>query len=239
MKRTDDVFFFTLIDFLVQVFFFGLLLYVVGQAALKHKQQEAAKTLEDADKHAAIAQASGFSNLTQLLDHLTKLAPVTEWKGVADFFSDAGGFEKVKAAVDVVNKAGGPEQVSTATGLVADAGGPERVKEAVELLRKAGLGKPSCNNANGRPKPAATVVATDSTIRFEGNTPELAEALKLLGLEFAAVQELPLADFRKTFAPLNAKRPDCRYTLRFLESTRFVDARDAARFTFYLHIGRK
>jgi hypothetical protein len=37
MRRTDDVFFFTLIDFLLQIFFFGLLLFVVGQSLQKDK----------------------------------------------------------------------------------------------------------------------------------------------------------------------------------------------------------
>jgi hypothetical protein len=45
-----------------------------------------------------------------------------------------------------------------------------------------------------------------------------------------------MTEFRKAFAPLLLKKPDCRYTLRFVESTRFVYARDAARFAFYLNI---
>ena len=236
MKQTDDVFFFTLIDFLIQIFFFGLLLYVFSQASQMSKEK---LEQEEARHYEQQMKAAGFTNLTQLMDYLTKLTPATELKGVADFFSQAGGYGKVKEAVAVVQKAGGVDKVAPAVALIKNAGGPEKVKEGVELLRKAGLGKPSCNNENGRPKAMATVLAGDSSIRFEEITPELEIALQLIGRNFDEVKELSLAEFRKTFEPLAAKQPDCRYTLRFLEATRFVDARDAARFIFYLNIARK
>lgn len=239
MKKNNDVFFFVLVDFLLQAFFFGLLLYVAAQAMQADKEKDAKKTEEELRQQQKQVERAGFSSLTQLLDYLTKLAPVTELKGVADFFSEAGGYAKVKEAVEAVGKAGGVDKVAQAVALIKDAGGPEKVREGAELLRKAGLGKPSCNNDNGRPKAAATVVATDASIRFEGNTPELEQALARLGVRFEDVKELDLAQFRRTFAPLESKQPDCRYTLRFIEMTNYVAARDAARFTFYLNIIRK
>lgn len=222
MKRSDDVFFFTLIDFLVQALFFGLLLYVLGQAA----QQESAKAREASDQVAKdkdarlekVAQASGFSNLTELLDYLTKLAPVMEFKGIADFLSSAGGIGKAREAVTVVQAAGGPD----------------KVKASMDKLRKheEGTGKPPClYDMVGDRKVAkilATVIADDATIRFETSNPALKEALQLVGRSFDSVKSLPLAEFSKTFAPLVQRKADCRYTLRFLETTRFVDARDAA-----------
>ena len=233
MKRSDDVFFFTLIDFLVQALFFGLLLFVLGQAA----QQESAKALEASnqvtkDKEARlekVAQASGFSNLTELLDYLTKLAPVTEFKGIADFLSSSGGIGKAREAVTVVQAAGGPD----------------KFKASMDKLRKyeEGTGKPPClYEVVGDKKVAkilATVIADESIIRFEASNPSLEEALKLVGRSFDSVKFLPLAEFSKTFAPLVQKKADCRYTLKFIETTRFVDARDAARFAFYLNIGKR
>lgn len=174
-------------------------------------------------------RASGFSNITELLDYLTKLAPVTEFKGIADFLSTAGGMNKAKEAVNAVQAAGGPEKVKT----------------SLEKLRRyeEGTGKPPCLyevvGDKKVAKPIATVIAEDSTIRFESNTPALEDALRLLGRSFESVKSLPLAEFSRTFAPLIQQQPNCRYTLRFVEATRFVDARDAARFAFYLNIGTR
>lgn len=233
MKRSDDVFFFTLIDFLLQALFFGLLLYVLGQAA----QQEVAKARETSnqvakDKEAKlekVAQASGFSNLTELLDYLTKLAPATEFKGIADFLNSAGGLGKAMEAVTAVQAAGGPD----------------KIKASMDKLRKyeEGTGKPPClYDVVGDKKVAktlATVIGDETTIRFEASNPALEEALQLVGRSFDSVKSLQLAEFSRTFAPLVQKKADCRYTLRFIETTRFVDARDAARFAFYLNIGKR
>lgn len=239
MKKSNDVFFFVLVDLLLQAFFFGLLLYVATQAMQSDKDKQAQNDAEQLKAHQKQLESNGFSNLTQLLDYLTKLAPANELKGVADFFSNSGGYAKVKEVVQAVQSAGGVDKVIQAVALVKESGGPEKVREGAELLRKAGLGKPSCNNEGGRPKAAATVVATDATLRFEASTPELEQVLALLGVKFDDVRELPLAEFRRVFMPLEAKQPDCRYTLRFIELTNYVSARDAARFTFYLNIVRK
>jgi hypothetical protein len=159
VRRADDVFFFTLIDFLAQIFF-GLLLYVVGQAALAQKQTSKADVVAQAEE---LESATGFSNLAELTDYLTRLAPATEWKGVADFFSERGGLVKARDTL----------------GVVARAGGPEKLAEAPDKLRKyeEGTGKPPClfDVVNDRkvPRPLATVVATDDTIRFPASTPDL------------------------------------------------------------------
>lgn len=241
MKRTDDVYFFTLIDFLIQSLFFGLLLYVLGQAS----QQEAAKTQKGASDIAEFATAAGFTNLTQLTDYLSKLAPVSDFKGIADFLSSAGGIKEVKAAVAVVQTAGGIKEAKAAVGLVKASGGTSAVTADLDKLRKfeEGTGKPPClfDSVGGKKvaKSLATVIASESTIQFEASNPELEEALVLIGRSFSSIQSLPLNEFSKTFAPLVQKKPACRYTLRFLETTRFVDARDAARFAFYLNIGKR
>lgn len=226
MRRVDDVFFFTLIDFLVQVFFFGLLVFVVGrasQAEREEKHGQETKQIEDLKK------AAGISNLTELTDSLTKLAPVSELKGVADFVRREGGLEKVKEATKVV----------------ADAGGISKIRENLDRLRKyeEGSGKPPClfewvNNKKVS-RPLAVVVAGDASIRFESSSAELEGVLKRLGRTYDSVRELPLGEFKKTFGPMVQIQPDCRYTLHFIETTRLVDARDAARFAFYLNINKR
>ncbi len=220
MKRADDVFFFTLVDFLLQAFFFGLLVYVLNATHQAHAEVEkkaAEKSIED------LKRVTGVSNLTELLDILTKLAPVDRLMGWADFFARNGGLDKVNSSLDAVNKAGGPEKLA----------------EGMERLRKfeEGSGKPPClYDAVGDKKVArnlATVVGDDSSITFQGTNEKLEEVLQLLGTNYKAVEKLSLADFKRTFGILPQKRPDCRYTLLLIEETRFVDARDAADVAFY------
>jgi hypothetical protein len=223
VKRSDDVFFFTLIDFLLQVFFFGLLLYVVARSANVRADHERAARENQIEQ---VKRAAGVSNLTELTDLLTKLAPIRDLQGTADFIARAGGTEKVMGKV----------------ALVDDAGGAENLERKLDKLRKLeeGTGRPPClfDEVDGKKvvRPLAVVVANDTHIVFQQTNPELEKVLSLLGLQFATVRELPLADFRRTFSTLVAKKPECRYTLTFREQTRFVDARDAARFAFYLSI---
>ena len=225
MKRSDDVFFFTLIDFLLQVVFFGLVLFTIGQSL--HDDTEKKQQSETAKVDKAL-QAAGVSNLTELTDELTSLAPLKTLRGMADFVNRNGGIEKLNASSEAVNKAGG-----------ADA-----LRIQLDKLKKfeEGTGKPPClyDLVDGRRnvKTLATVIATDTMISFETKTPELEKMLQLVGRSYEAVKNLPLIDFRNAFSELVQKQPDCRYTLRFIEKTRLVDARDAARFSFYLSIGK-
>lgn len=226
MKKTDDVFFFTLIDFLVQVFFFGLLLFVLAQA--KQAEQNK-KAKQESTQVQAIKHATGVSNLTELTDYLTKLAPIRELRGISDFIRSAGGIEQAKKSVEVV----------------ANAGGATNVVERLEKLKRLeeGSGKPPCNftvvGNRKIPVPVATVVATDTTIRFKSKTAEFEEILKLLGRPFESIAELSHKDFRESFSSLDRKKPDCRFWLQFEEETNLVFARDAVRSTFYFNIVKK
>lgn len=223
MKQSDDVFFFTLIDFLLQAFFFGLLLYVVAKNSNVTAEYERAEREKQVEQ---VKRAAGVSNLTELTDLLTKLAPIRDLQGTADFIARAGGTEKLMSKVAAVDAAGGAENL-------------ERKLEKLRKLEE-GTGRPPClyDEVDGKKivRPLAVVVANDTHITFQQTSPELEKVLSILGKNFAAVRELPLAEFRKIFSTLVAKKPECRYTLAFREKTRFVDARDAARYAFYLSI---
>jgi hypothetical protein len=228
LKRTDDVFFFTLVDFLLQAFFFGMLLYVLNAV-----DRESAAQNKAADEQILrdILISAGVSNLTQLHDMLTRLQPVDQLRGWADFLSRNGGERNVESAVLVVTKSGGSEKVA----------------QDLERLRKLDetSGKPPCVydvGAGGKkaPRGIATVVVNDSTIHFQGNTPELREVLTLLGTGYEAVSQLKLVDFRRVFGALPAKRPECRYYVRVIEETQLVMARDAVEAGFLrLPVGLK
>jgi hypothetical protein len=217
MRRSDDVFFFTLIDFLLQVFFFGLLLFVAGQALQRSKESRYEKEKRQVDE---LTKAAGVSNITELTDALTKMAPLKELRGTSDFIQRNGGIANVEAAVSAASAAGGASKVAALAEQVGAMG--ER------LAKLEGWGKISCvpNVLVGgklQPKSVATVVVTDTAIRFEAPTPEFNAMLGSLGLEFSQVREMPLAEFRSTFAPLVSKHPECRYFLRADTQTKFLD----------------
>ncbi|MFC5460179.1 hypothetical protein [Massilia niabensis] len=245
MKRNNDVYFITLIDLLVQIIFLALLLYVVGKAG-EDKQLAAQRSATEKVERAL--KASGVSNITELTDELTKLGPIKEMKGTADFISRAGGAAMADRLVGIVTQVGGVERLegkldeaAKVQALVDRAGGGEKVEQIIKKFEE-GSGKPPCLFTIDREKKSARAVATvsanDESISFEGSNPELETMLALLGRSYSSVQTLSFSDFKSTFSALPQLKPECRYTLRLIEKTNLVHARDAARFAFYLHISK-
>lgn len=225
MRKADDVFFFTLIDFLVQVFFFGLVVYAFAQDKIS---EEVSKQKNEHAEVEAIKKATGISNLTQLRDDLSKLAPIQELKGFSDYLKQNGNFEKLK----------------TDNKFIYDNGGVEKIKFNLEKLKKIeeGSGKPPCifSEINGKKTPIilATVFANDTHIKFKENTEELKKVLSKIGLDFSDVENQTFEQFKKNFKSVPELYPDCRFTLNFMESTNLIFARDSARTIFYLRYGK-
>jgi hypothetical protein len=221
MRRSDDVFFFTLIDFLLQVFFFGLLMFVVGQMLEHRKDVDRAK--EEVAKR-KVLELTRVSNLTELTDFLSKLVPLDHLRGTKEFIDRNGGPQQVKAAIDAVRAAGGVEKVKDLQQQV------DGLTHQVAQLE--GWGKVSCipNVRVGdkyQPKTVARVVVYDDRIVLEDPSPEMKSVLASLGLEFSAVQQLSPSGFRATFAPLVAKHPECRYFLSRVVHTKYLDPMNA------------
>lgn len=226
MKTSDDVFSFTLIDLLLQVCFIVLFLYVLGRADDDRKDSvQKAETSQIRE----VMDRNGVSNLTELTDELSALGPIKDLKGTADFISRLGGKEKATTILHAVERAGSVDE------LVAQL---ERLKKLED-----GVGKPPClyTSTEGKrvPRPLATVTASDSSIVFMAETADLTETLKIINYSYQAIRELPLQEFRKIFGVLLQRRSECRYSLRFIERTSLIHARDAAGSVFYLNIERR
>jgi hypothetical protein len=217
MRRSDDVFFFTLIDFLLQVFFFGLLLFVVGQHLKNDEDRNRESEIKQRD---TLLKAAGVSSITELTDALTKMAPLDRLRGTNDFVARSGGQQAVEAAVAAASAAGGVEELSKLQGQV------DAMTDRIAKLE--GWGKVSCIpnvTVNGvvRPKSVGTVVVTDEAVTLQSPTPELLTLLSSHGLTFDAVQTLNLASFRSTFAAVVTKQPECRYFLDVVTRTRYLE----------------
>ena len=216
MRRSDDVFFFTLIDFLLQVFFFGLLLFVVGQHLKKDEDRNRETEVKEQDR---LLKAAGVSSITELSDWLTKMAPLETLQGTNDFIARNGGEKAVQAAVAAASAAGGVERVAKLQNQV------DAMTDRIAKLE--GWGKVSCLpniTVNGvvRPKSIATVVVADEVVTLQNPTPELHQLLSSHGMRFESVQALSPAAFKTTFAGVVTKQPECRYFLDVVTKTRFL-----------------
>jgi len=218
MKRGEDVFFFTLIDFLLQVFFFGLLLFVAWQVQQQGSEGDRARE-ESAEKR--LLEGVGVSNIAELTDLLTKMVPLENLRGTSDYMARNGGIEKAKAAVDAVNAAGGAEKLAQYDRQVKQL--TARVSEL-----EGGWGKASCLpniSVNGKlqPKSVARVLVDDNLITLEDPTQEMQSLLSSHGLEYSAVQKLTPAAFRTAFAPVVARQPECRFFLSVTTRTQYLE----------------
>lgn len=217
MRKGDEVFLFTLVDFLIQVFFFALLLFVVYLAMQKHAEERRGKAETEQQK---LLESVGVSNLTELSDLLTKMAPLDELRGTSDFIARSGGASKLRAVAEAASAAGGVDKISTMS---------EQVKALTEKVAKLeGWGKASCVpnivvNGKAQPKSVAHVVVYDDHVEMNSPTPEMTEVLQGLGRDFKDVSRLTLTEFRATFAPLVAKKPECRYFLSATTKTQFLE----------------
>lgn len=221
-QRSDSVFLLTLVDFLVQVIFFGLFVFVVYQAML----QRDAKRYEPAAVKRAI-ETAGVSDLTELVDELSKLAPV-RLKGFNETLGNESGQADVHRAAEAIKEAGGATGLSNA------------MQRLAKLERGSGL--PPCleEKVDGGRRPATLASATGGggVITFDAPTPQFTALLGEVGLSYGAVHSLGLREFTRTFRRVLEKHPQCRYTIVFRETTRMVDARDAAGQIFYLKLRR-
>lgn len=218
MRRGDDVFFFTLIDFLLQVFFFGLLLFVVWQ--VQQQRVDAAKVAET-EATQRLLKGTGVSSIAELTDELTKMVPLDKLRGTSDFIARNGGHEAVKAAMAAASTAGGVEKVFQMEGQL-------KLLSARVSELEGGWGKVSCIpnvvvNGKLQPKTIARVIVEDDTITLEDPTPEMTALLSSHGLKFDDVKQLTLTTFRTTFAPVVAKQPECRYFLAATTKTKYLE----------------
>lgn len=206
MRRSDDVFFFTLIDFLVQVFFFGLLLFVVSQAASFKKESDRAK---EAEVVRSMLDSAGVSNLAELQDHLTRLAPLQKLQGTADF----------------VARLGGPDKANEALAMIAAAGGIEQIKDKMRKYDQA-YGLPPClqDEVNGKavPRTLAVLRVEDQAIEFLQTSPDLNRLLVAAGLSAVQERRMTLGEFRAHFTPLRARSPSCAHFVQVQVATKFL-----------------
>ncbi len=171
---------------------------------------------------------AGVSDLTEITDLLSRLAPIDRLRGVATLLSSTPNVAKLPELVNSATSVGG---IAKAVGVL---------DEHRKLLE--GYGKRPCEYhvEDGRlvPHVMGVLVASDSSLAFVEETVGVRKVLQELGLSYTAVRVLRFADFRAAFAPLLKRHPGCKFDMRLVERTDLVYARDAAGHSFRLRIER-
>lgn len=211
MKRSDDVFLFTLVDFLLQALFFGFFLYVVGKALAPAQLSKSER-----EARAALLEKTKVSDLIELTDLLSKMGPLEKLPGTAEFFQKNGGVVGLRVTLEAMQQIGGADTVRTMQAVLK---AKEQEIDGLKTEIKA-WGTPSClyETVSGkvRPRSIARVRVYDDRVELDTPTDDMRSVLTSLKLDYETVKTLGHSAFRATFAPLVVQRPECRY---FLEVT--------------------
>jgi hypothetical protein len=213
MRRDDNVFLFTLIDFLVQILFFGLAFYTV--IAFANAKPNTSDTLKiDRDKVRTVTNWTWSTSIPGLADTIGPLSkPKDDFANWAQFISSH----------DL-------SEVTLDFDLVKQLGGKDRVEKAVRAL-----GKPSCLPQDV-PRNTATPIAdlrlTDDRIAVQTTTPDFLKIAKQVRTDASVGTSFSLANFRAAFQSITNIQPECRYFVAIHEDTRLVAPRNAVNSAF-------
>jgi hypothetical protein len=202
MRQSEHVLYITLIDFLIQLIFLGLVLSVIYSAS-QPSEEEVSNAKEVTAK---IKQLTGISDLTEITDELTRLGPL---KTAAQNNKLANEFNSLAA------KVGGKDAAFKIL--------------TTEANKGSAPGKPYCL---GGLKVATFDAYEDRLELRSPLTSEMGEILKQLNLSPEFVKKIPLKDFSKTFSQLRVIEKTCVYNVVLVEHSFDTRPRDAVNSTF-------
>ena len=205
VRQSEHVLYITLIDFLLQLLFLGMVISVIYAIS----QQEEATAFDPAVAKDAIEamqkvkNLTGISNLTELTDELTRLGPlqqagknVDSWINIADAVKNVGGIDTAKKI----------------------------------LVKQAGQGLPSCLPNKAR---LATFHAYPDHIDLGiHDSKEFGALLTKIGLQKANVERISTREFPTVFKQVKAHYPDCRFNVDLIEHSFDTRPRDSVRQAF-------
>jgi hypothetical protein len=237
-KRSDSVFLLTLVDFLLQIIFVGLFAYAVVTAINAKRDATAmsiAKHFENLDEmqlRKLLKELAEAPDVDRALRDGRELKELLAKHGISNFAELDDTLSRMVPADQVAD-------VKQVHDIIRAAGGVEAAKKAISYYMN-GVGKPHCLYTNDKRNaiPLATLTAYDDHITVNGMTSELKQVLAEIGEDSAQVVNtpLPLPSFTKVFSKLANRYPNCMHSVRFLENTNLVFARNAVSATRSLRL---
>jgi hypothetical protein len=208
-KDSNDIIFLTLIDFLIQLIFLGIVIGVLYSISQSSKDKvDPVKYKEEMDSINQIKKATGISDLTKLTDQLTRLGPMQDVS------------KKIEVASKLENS-------------IKALGGLDQANKTLEdKIKKSGQGKPAC-------LPNGLFLTTIDAYEdhLEIRTPLTSEFLALLneiGVNDNELKMMTFNKFRTAFQPVLTKHPECRYNVKVMEYSKFIEPRDTVSSVFYV-----
>lgn len=209
MRQAEHVLYITLIDFLLQLLFLGMVISVIY--AISQREEPAAPdpaAARDAiETMTKIKNLTGISDLTKLTDELTRLGPLNQagndaqsWRDISDAVRDIGGNEAAKKTL------------------------------TDQAAKRGGQGLPSCLPNKAR---LATFHAFQDRIDLgDHDEKELQALLVRIGVAKDKAAHLTTAEFPRVFGPVKISHPDCRFNVDLVEHSYDTRPRDAVRSAF-------
>jgi hypothetical protein len=208
MRKSDNIFFYVLIDFLLQLCFFALLIF----CAVISRKSTAKQTKIEINKQEYLAyiatdkviKGSGISNLSELTDELTRLVPLKEQNKKLAPLIDAVGVDKL---AEIASRPGGVEEI----------------KKMINVRP----GKPDC-----KPSPAVEFIALEDaqTIQLSKSTNEFNTLMTQANIGLANIKHASLPTVVAALSKLEQPQ-ECNYVLKLLEKSYDTRPRDALRVT--------
>ena len=210
MRQSEHILYVTLIDFLLQILFLGLVLSVIYAASLEPDPErgkiEDPKTAQENIQ--TIKKLTGISDITELTDLLTRLGPLQQVKGKQDDYEKLYSEAKKVGGVDAAKKI--PADYAAVSG---------------------GQGSKSCLPNKAR---LATLHVYRDRIELGSFDPkEFPDLLGKLSLSKEKVERLSLEEFTKLFSEVKTLFPDCKFNVDLIEHSYDTRPRDVIRPIFW------
>lgn len=209
-SRSEQSLYVTLIDFLMQLLFFGLLIGVMYAIANAQEDDVVVTVTKERDKLAIqlkdLYQATGTTEYPQLKAELERIGPLSEVSKLTD-----------------VARALGPS--------VQAVGGVKNAQRLIDDQVRRGQFKPPCYD---NPAKVATFHAYGDHIVVDSQMGiEFRRLMSDLKIDEARYSKLSFEQFSQAFADVLVKFPDCRFNVTVVEYTPLKQPRDVVRRFFY------
>lgn len=206
MRQGEQVLYITLIDFLLQLLFVGVVVSVIYTLS-QPGSDEKVDLVEFKDN---VKKLTGISDLTEITDELTRLGPLRE---VEKKLATSKGFNELST------KLGGAEAALKIL--------------SIEAGKGTAPGKPWC--LNGRSIAVFDAYLDRIELRAP-LSPEMSDLIKNLKINLENYQSVPISEFYKIFGPIKNFEKDCVFNVTFIEHSYNTRPRDAAYSVFKLSL---
>ena len=208
--RSEQSLYVTLIDFLMQLLFFGLLIGVMYAIANAGEDDAMVAVTKERDKLAIqlkdLYQATGTTDFPHLKAELGRLGPLSEVSKLTD-----------------VARALAPS--------VEAVGGLKNAQRLIEDQVRRGQFKPPCFD---NPAKVATFHAhADHIMADSQRGAEFRRLINELKVDEARLNRMSFEQFSEIFSEVLVKFPDCRFNVTVVEYTPLKQPRDVVRRFFY------